>query len=97
METAPADAAGFLIDGFPRQLDQAVAFNKDIAECKFVLYYECSEAQLEKRLLKRGESSGRSDDNIESIKKRFSTFVETSLPVVKYFQDLEKCYTVCVI
>jgi adenylate kinase family enzyme len=95
METAPASATGFLIDGFPRQLDQAIAFENDIAECKFVLYYECGEAELEKRLLKRGETSGRSDDNIESIKKRFKTFIDTSFPVVKHFRDLDKCYTVC--
>ena len=94
METAPAAAAGFLIDGFPRQLDQAVAFENDIAKCKFVLYYECGEAELEKRLLKRGETSGRSDDNIESIKKRFKTFIETSFPVVKHFRNLDKCHTV---
>lgn len=94
METAPATAHGFLIDGFPRQLDQALAFEKDIAHCKFVLYYECSETELEKRLLKRGETSGRSDDNMESIKKRFKTFIDTSLPVVKHFQDLDKCFTV---
>lgn len=35
-----------------------------------------------KRLLQRGETSGRTDDNIESIKKRFRTFEDTSMPVV---------------
>lgn len=43
-----------------------------------------------KRLLKRGETSGREDDNIESIKKRFRTFVETSMPVVDYFEGSGK-------
>lgn len=37
------------------------------------------------RLLDRGKTSGRADDNIESIKKRFRTFVETSMPVVDEF------------
>ena len=41
---------------------------------------------MQKRLLHRGETSGRSDDNAESIKKRFKTFVETSMPVVEYFE-----------
>ncbi len=40
---------------------------------------------MQKRLLERGKTSGRSDDNAESIKKRFKTFVETSMPVVDYF------------
>jgi len=40
---------------------------------------------MQKRLLNRGKTSGRSDDNAESIQKRFKTFVETSMPVVDYF------------
>jgi len=42
------------------------------------------------RLLKRGKTSGRVDDNIESIKKRFVTFKETSYPVVEYFEKQNK-------
>lgn len=61
----------FLIDGFPRAMDQALAFERQIARADFVLYFECPEAEMEKRLLKRGESSGRADDNIVSIKKRY--------------------------
>ncbi len=45
---------------------------------------------MEKRLLHRGETSGRADDNLESIKKRFRTFVETSMPVVTEFESQGK-------
>ena len=37
--------------------------------------------------MKRGETSGRTDDNIESIKKRFSTFVQSTMPVVERFEN----------
>jgi adenylate kinase family enzyme len=37
--------------------------------------FECSEAEMEKRLLHRGQTSGRADDNAETIKKRFATFI----------------------
>lgn len=47
-----------------------------------------------KRLLKRGETSGRSDDNIESIRKRFKTFQETSYPVIEAYAKEGKVYTV---
>jgi len=57
-----------------------------VCPSKFVLFYDCPEEEMQKRLLKRGQTSGRSDDNAESIKKRFKTFVETSMPVVDYFQ-----------
>jgi UMP-CMP kinase len=40
----------------------------------FILHLECSEEIMLSRLLKRGETSGRSDDNIQSIKKRFNTY-----------------------
>lgn len=76
----------FLIDGFPRQMDQAVKFEETVVESKFVLYFTCSEKVLLERLLRRGESSGRVDDNIESIKKRFQTFKDTSYPVIEAFE-----------
>lgn len=49
---------------------------------------------MESRLLKRGETSGRDDDNAESIRKRFRVFVETSMPVVKAFEEQEKVVSV---
>lgn len=80
----------FLIDGFPRKMDQAITFEQDIAPCKAVLFFDCPEEVMFKRLIKRGESSGRTDDNAESIRKRFRTFVETSMPVVQYFDKVDK-------
>ncbi|KAI9489573.1 adenylate kinase-domain-containing protein [Zychaea mexicana] len=80
----------FLIDGFPRKMDQALKFEEVVVESQFTLYFECSEDTLVTRLLKRGESSGRIDDNIESIKKRFQTFKETSFPVIEYYEGKDK-------
>ena len=79
----------FLVDGFPRSMDNKDGWYSvvgDKAEVAFCLFYDCPEEELEKRLLKRGETSGRDDDNIESIKKRFRTFRETSMPVVEWFR-----------
>jgi UMP-CMP kinase len=80
----------FLIDGFPRKMDQAEKFEETVVEARFVLYFACGEETLLKRLLKRGESSGRSDDNIESIKKRFKVFEETSFPVIEAYEKKDK-------
>lgn len=80
----------FLIDGFPRKMDQASRFEETVVESKFVLYFTCSEETLLDRLLKRGESSGRIDDNIESIRKRFQVFKETSYPVIEAFEAKNK-------
>ncbi|KAK2072734.1 hypothetical protein P8C59_007071 [Phyllachora maydis] len=77
--------ARFLIDGFPRKLDQAHRFEQAVCPARFVLFYDCPESVLEARLLERGKTSGRADDNAESMRKRFRTFVETSMPVVHEF------------
>ncbi|KYK58197.1 uridylate kinase [Drechmeria coniospora] len=76
----------FLIDGFPRKMDQAHKFEEAVCPAKMVLFYDCSEEVMEKRLMERGKTSGRADDNAESIRKRFRTFVETSMPVVDYYE-----------
>lgn len=80
----------FLVDGFPRKMDQAITFEEEVAESKFTLFFECPEAVMLDRLLERGKTSGRADDNIESIKKRFRTFIETSMPVVDYFEKQDR-------
>lgn len=78
----------FLIDGFPRELRQAIEFTKTITEPLFILYYTCPDAELEKRLLHRGQFSGRSDDNLESIKKRLVVFHGQTEPVISYFEAM---------
>ena len=76
----------FGFPGFPRQLDQATAFEQKVCVSAFTLFFDCPEDEMQRRLLDRGKTSGRSDDNIESIKKRFRTFIETSMPVVEMYE-----------
>jgi UMP-CMP kinase len=71
-------------------MDQALKFEEDVAVSRLTLFFECPHEVMLERLLKRGETSGRTDDNIESIKKRFRVFEETSMPVVNYFDKAGK-------
>jgi len=80
----------FLVDGFPRQMDQALIFDDTVCKSKFVLFFYTTEEVMLQRLLERGKTSGREDDNEESIKKRFKTFEDTSMPVVDYYRKLDK-------
>ncbi|XP_015924410.1 UMP-CMP kinase [Parasteatoda tepidariorum] len=86
-----ADSSKFLIDGFPRNKDNLDGWNKEMgekADVKFILFLDCSEETCIQRCLKRGaEGSGRSDDNIESLKKRFRTFHVDTLPIVNKFSE----------
>jgi UMP-CMP kinase len=67
-------------------MDQAIKFEEVVAVSKFTLFLECPEDVMLQRLLNRGKTSGRVDDNEEVIKKRFKTFIETTMPVVNYFE-----------
>ena len=81
----------YLLDGFPRSMDNLNAWNaimQPFAQVKFLLFVECSFEVMEKRLLKRGETSGRSDDNAETIKKRFQTFEKETKPIVDHFKQV---------
>ena len=84
------DCKGFLIDGFPRDVPQGEKFEREIEACKFILYFECSNEEMTKRLLERAKTSGRVDDNEETIKKRLKTFEDQTLPVVDKFSDRVK-------
>lgn len=81
----------FLVDGFPRNFDNLEGWTAQMAKSCSVLgalVYECPEAELEKRILARGETSGRSDDNRASIKKRFVTFQDQTMPVVRTLEHI---------
>lgn len=78
-------------------MDQAIKFEEAVCPSQFVLFFDCPEDVMLQRLIKRGQTSGRADDNEESIKKRFKTFVETSMPVVDYFEEKGKVVKVSAI
>lgn len=64
----------FLIDGFPRKMDQAIKFDESVCPSRAVLFFSATEEVMLERLEERGKTSGREDDNKESIVKRFSQF-----------------------
>ncbi|XP_047000057.1 adenylate kinase isoenzyme 1 isoform X1 [Schistocerca americana] len=83
---------GFLIDGYPRELSQGKTFEEQISPCTLVLNFDASPETMTKRLLHRAQTSGRVDDNEETIKKRLQTFLTHSKPVVEHYAD--KCRTI---
>jgi adenylate kinase len=88
-------AKGFLFDGFPRTVAQAEALDKLLSLKKTsinkVIALEVVEEELIKRLVKRGETSGRSDDtNEEVIRKRFAVYKDETEPVADYYKQQQK-------
>ncbi|NP_001279064.1 adenylate kinase isoenzyme 1 [Callorhinchus milii] len=77
---------GFLIDGYPREVKQGQEFEKKIAPPTLLLYIDAGAETMKKRLMKRGESSGRVDDNEETIKKRLDTYYKATEPVIAFYE-----------
>jgi len=98
------DSLVFLIDGFPRNFDNLEGWtrymtrsydinvddNADVAAFWGVLFYDCPLAVLEKRVMELSKDSGRSDDNLESLRKRFKTFQDETLPVINTLKAIEE-------
>lgn len=81
----------FLIDGFPRNIEQGEMFEKGVVPCRFLLNLECPEEVMEKRLIHRAkDGSARVDDNAETIRKRFQTHVTTCVPVLAHYEKKGK-------
>ncbi|MEO6407074.1 MAG: adenylate kinase [Ferruginibacter sp.] len=89
------EACGFLFDGFPRTSAQAEALDKLLALKKscisVMLALDVSEEELVKRLVIRGETSGRSDDNNEQvIRARLVIYHKETAPVAEYYKRFDK-------
>ena len=94
LETFP-DTKGFLFDGFPRTDKQAEALDKllDLKKTTIsvMVALTVSEEELVKRLAKRGETSGRSDDTNESIiRARIAEYNSKTAAVADYYKSFDK-------
>ena len=83
------EGTGVIFDGFPRTIAQAEALNAMLKErgtqINVVVGLEVEEDELIKRIVERGKTSGRSDDNAETAKKRLSTYFNQTLPLKDFY------------
>jgi len=90
MEEMEGGRTCFLIDGFPRTLEQAKAFEDAIKPCSLAVHLVVDDWNvLEERLLGRARLAGkqaRDDDNLASIRQRFRVHQELCQPVVEYYR-----------
>lgn len=87
----PDCAAGAILDGFPRTLTQAVAFDSLLAELNgricVVPYIHVDVDVLVARLLQRAAIEGRADDNEETIQKRMVVYQQQTTPLLDYYRE----------
>lgn len=89
------DSSGFIFDGFPRTVHQAAALDKLLNTKSFpihtVLMLDVPEEELINRLLERGKTSARLDDqNEEKIRTRISVYEKETVPVANYYKSQGK-------
>jgi adenylate kinase len=93
------DSAGFLFDGFPRTIAQAEALDAFLTaknqKINVTLAIDADDDVLVKRLLQRGKTSGRPDDqDEEKIRNRYEEYNEKTAPLVAYYQKQNKYHAV---
>lgn len=91
-------SSGIILDGFPRTIAQAEAldnmFAKHGVKLDIVLGLEVDEEELVARLLNRGKTSGRSDDNLETIHKRLDVYRNQTTPLRDHYIAQNKYVTI---
>jgi len=87
----PDAEAGFILDGFPRTLPQAVALDEMLASIgrplRLVLEFDVSEDACANRLVGRAEDEGRKDDDPEVVRHRLRVWRESTRPVSDYYRE----------
>jgi len=82
---------GVIFDGFPRTIPQAEALKQMLNErgdkIAAMLELDVPEDELMKRLILRGQQSGRADDNEETIKKRLVVYHQQTQPLIKWYKQ----------
>jgi len=85
---------GYIFDGFPRTLEQGETLDKLLRERETgilaALYLEVEEHILIERILKRGEQTGRTDDNLETIQARLHVYHSQTEPLKEYYKKQGK-------
>ncbi len=84
------DHEGVIFDGFPRTIPQAESLKKMLAErgheIAAMIELDVPEEELMTRLVKRGQESGRADDNEETIKKRLDVYHNQTKPLIDWYR-----------
>jgi adenylate kinase len=86
-----ADVEGFVLDGFPRTINQAKELDNMLQKLghplSLVLALEVDKDELAKRLLNRAIEQGRKDDTVEVIKNRLVQYVSHTRPLIDYYKE----------
>lgn len=87
---ANLNSKGFIFDGFPRTVAQAAALDKLLSECgksiSLMVTLEVPNEEVIQRLIKRGEQTGRADDNRATIENRLNVYLSQTAPVMEFYK-----------
>lgn len=91
LETPEVKGKSIIFDGFPRTVNQAVELEKLMErrgnKIDAVIGLEVPDEMLVERLIKRGQESGRADDNLDTIKERLQVYHNVTKPLMVFYKD----------
>jgi adenylate kinase len=86
-----AEGNGYLLDGFPRSVEQATEARKlaELADAgpDAVIYLDAPRDELVRRILARADKEGRDDDNPETVANRLRVFDEATRPLIEHYRE----------
>lgn len=94
-----ADVEGYIFDGFPRNINQSKHLDEILAsresKVNALLMLDVAEEEIVARILNRGKTSGRADDNDEEIiRNRFQVYKDETSPVFDYYEKQGKAHKI---
>jgi adenylate kinase len=96
--TQASKGAGYILDGFPRTVAQAAAaysVAKDLGVAvQIAVHLDVPVEELKKRLISRGQATGRADDSADIVTHRLAVYEEMTVPLLAYYRDREQLLTI---
>lgn len=80
-------AKGYAVDGYPCNKEQGILFEENIAPVDVIFFLDAPAEVHFQRIINRGKTSGRVDDNEETVKIRFDIFASYKDELLKHFKE----------
>lgn len=91
-------SSGFIFDGYPRNMEQALALDlfseKENFSLDLIINLDLDKKEALNRVMQRSKTSNRSDDNLKTTKNRLQIYEERTAPILNHYKKQNKLKTI---